>query len=409
MIVAANVEAKVIYTDYTFEGYTYEEKENTDIYKYEKTKLNKFYKKIETDSTYLESDPEGLYDAKDEDDTKIEYVYMPHMDDPRAEDGYVILRSTDNSMISKVQLRGITEYRDVHLKEIEVYDGDRQVEVDSPGNEFLFDKDLTAQALKTSTIDIVLSEPVLANDIKFKIYYENGESFYLTYAYFDETDNQTFSSYFPTSSNVDNISVRTVDVTTFEQYVEKLDYNPGKKIFGCGFNRTLYRYYNIEKEYYKTSEDKFIEGYTYDEEESIIAYKTYKREKLIVEDPPIEIPPKEETGNDEYSSEEEPKGTTATEPKKEPVKKVENSEKKNEISKVTEIEIKEYASKNEIGEAITDEQIKRNAKDEEVRLQDVEASSCICPKERLLIIGGAILVVLLLIYTLYKLCVNTDD
>ena len=38
MIVAVNVEAKVVYTDYTFEGYTYEEKQNTDIFKYEKIK-----------------------------------------------------------------------------------------------------------------------------------------------------------------------------------------------------------------------------------------------------------------------------------------------------------------------------------------------------------------------------------
>lgn len=273
---------------------------------------------------------------------------------------------------------------------------------------------MTPEALNSSTIDIVLSKPLLANDIKFKIYYEGGESFYLTYAYFDEAGNQKFSSYFPTSSNVDNISVRTVDIDTFERYVEKLDYNPGKKIFGCGFKRTLYRYYNVVKEYYKTSEDEFLEGYTYDEEESVIAYRTYKREKIIEEDtpvdiPPIEMPPKEETSNDIHSSDETQVENTVTPSKKEPIKKVEHEKGKNEVNKVTEIEIKEYATKNEIGEPISDEQIKKNTKDDEVRLEDIDASSCVYPKERLLIIGGTILAILLLIYTLYKLCVNTND
>ncbi len=393
------------YTDYTFEGYTYEERENTDTYKYEKIKLNKFYKLIETDSAYLEKDKDGIYDACDSTDTKNETVYTRSLPENVKGSAFILSKYDGNPFITKILLNSIEHYSNQKLQEIDVYNGDTKVDISIPNYDFLTDGLKEAHNLKSKEIEIVLPYPIRLNDLKTTIYYD--EPFYLTHGVFDESGNSITRNYSSLNTMTDNTTFYSLNLDEYENFIEKYSFPNGKTNYYYTYDKILYRYYNVERLYHDTLELDYLDGYVYDEEESIVAYKIYKRE-LIAEETPIvdkEIPTQTATPNEiptenaDQEATKKPISVTPSSPTNIPTK----IEKKHIITPV------EYESKNETGAMITDDMIEKQTNSKVLAPNEESCETVYLIDGKHVIVIAILIFLAILLRALYRLYVNDKN
>ncbi len=279
---ATKIEAKNVYSDYEFVGYNLEAKENDELHKYERVLMNRFYKLEMDDFAYLEKDDEGKYSHVDKNDFKKEVRYSKKYSGNRSEEAITFIKEPERYLIDKIQLNDIKRYSYFHPKEIEVFYKEKKLAIEVKNYQGLTDGNYDTQVtINEDSLEIVLPNRNDSHFLEVKIYYTSGADIKFNYTMLNTFDNQTLI--YNNVSLLGNNTEVTLKLALEEEYDKMTNELSITNSQIANFYRhevTLYKYYNQKKIYHATLEDKTLNGYTYDIDESYYAYKVYER-KII--------------------------------------------------------------------------------------------------------------------------------
>lgn len=289
--IAVKVDAKNIYSDYEFIGYSQEEKQDDELHKYERVLMNRFYKLEMTDFEYLEKDTEGKYDYVDKNDFITETRYSKTPLGGQGLVGITLIKEPERRLLDVVELRNMNRYNYFHPKEIEVFYKGNKLEIEVEGYPELSDGDYANSInIKDSELKIHLPNRNDTHFLEVKIYYNAGADIKFDYALRDTGDTQI-----PIYNNVTLwgqntiASIRLALPDEYDEFIEKFSLKDTGIIDFYKYDAKLYKYYNQKRQYYASLEDKNLNGYFYDPAESYYVYKVYERKLLetIPDEPEI--------------------------------------------------------------------------------------------------------------------------
>lgn len=298
--IAVNIDAKNIYSDYEFIGYSQEEKQDDELHKYERVLMNRFYKLETTDFEYLEKDTEGKYDYVDKNDFIIETRYSKKPLGSQGLVGITLIKEPERRLLDVIELRNMNRYNYFHPKEIEVFYKGNKLEIEVEGYPELSDGDYANSInIKDSELKIHLPNRNDTHFLEVKIYYNAGADIKFDYALKDTGDTQIPIYNDVTLWGQNTIaSIRLALLDEYDEFIEKFSLKDTGIIDFYRYDAKLYKYYNQKRQYYASLEDKNLNGYFYDPAESYYVYKVYERKLLetIPDEPEIpdtpEIPEK---------------------------------------------------------------------------------------------------------------------
>lgn len=293
----SNVTAKTEYTDYKLVGYTEEKREDTDLVKYELTQLNKFYREIETNIMYLERDINiGSCPYIDETDYRIQKDYDKYRMFENGEYHVVSIKSFDNYKTDVIYIDNFdTGYEENKVFEIEIYDKEQKIEYKIDKLEWLNDgiKD-KGKFLKGETFKLSLDGEYEIENLKLVIYYNYNMGYESKFDIgFRNNYYDTFRETVKLDAYLDDAKITVIDVIdedTFDSFMPRYsiltfyDVDIYTQASYYAVQKTLYKHYNLEREYFITTELDYVVGYIYDESESIPVYKILKRELVEVDE-----------------------------------------------------------------------------------------------------------------------------
>lgn len=282
-----NVYAKPVYTDYQFIGYVDERIKDDEFYKYEEVSFNKFYKMIRTDEEYLKVDDVHAQEHVDKGDFIIKKVNSLEKSNSNSDVGMITIRAFHDTLAKEIRLANFSSLE--KIDKIEIYNKDKIYST------------IDGDSIYIKFVE-TLKEPLPFKDISFIFYYDLEESLNLT---IDIENYDGYSKIFTLVTLNSNVKMTKVNILVTEDYndfLKKNSFPTGEtKIHYFQYDEKYFKYYNLKKEYFKESDKKFIEGYTYDPSESIVKYKVYKRE--LLENEPDDVPEfPEDTGNNDPSN-----------------------------------------------------------------------------------------------------------
>lgn len=365
------------YTDYEFVGYTEEKKENDEFYKYEQTKLNRFYKLTETNVGYVRIDDPYDQEHMDLNDWKWGDVISTNKNLPYENKTRVVtLRVDDNYLTHRVEIKNLKNFN--RMDKIEVWANDVLI------------KTLSKSEIQTENFEITFPENTL-QDITVTFHYTSEVDLEFDLSISSDTSYRPLTKHLTLEHRYRRFSINALTYKDFDDFITKYSLMSGDETYYFKYNVKIYRVYDLEKIYFKDSEDTEMEGYEYDETESYIAYRIYKREKLpdtgeSTTDPEKPSPPSEDAPNtppvgsndsnvsNNPSKNEKPK-TEPTTKKKKPTttKKVSTIENENDnqnendtlgqpyetVDNLSKTDLGKYESKNEYTECESKPQVNR--------------------------------------------------
>lgn len=300
IMISTNVYAKEVYSEYEFIGYTPEAKENDELYKYEKTKMNRFYKLERINEEYLEKDGTHAQEFLDEQDIKWEDNYVQQVGYYDKPEGKITIDSLNDYTISQIKIYNLKDYAKVNKIEI-VQNGAlfKTIEKENISREFT----------------LSLNDGFHIRDLEIVIYYETTGLIEFRLLIEDDGGTPKIEKEIRLQTVMNKCTINTLETTDFNAFVKKTKFTVyNNMVYYYNLRKPKYKFYDIEKVYYKDSEEREIEGYLFDEEESYEMYKIYKREKIEIEEPPSEHP-KEEV---EYPEENKPEEKPEDKPEEQP-------------------------------------------------------------------------------------------
>lgn len=333
LMLSTNVYAMPIYSDYTFVGYSDTITETNDLYKYEQVKLNKFYKMGETNIVYAPYEVK-LDDSPyiDNTSTQVGAYFRRNRDDYGEYEHMEFFREDTNYRVQTIKFSQVALRKNL-LNEIEIfYKGNKLDYEINDDYQFLHDGEYDIGFnVAPDGFTINMDKPYNIQDLTIIFHYSidlyNSISFYINFvnadggkeiAHYMGLDNlpglykQTKVSFIPKD---DFIRILSDNNMIHPDFYNQVDLNT------CYvYKSLLYKHYNIGKVYYIESEENMIDGYTYDENESVTKYKVYKREIIgekdeteilnekqsIQEESILDKEPKREISNENVTIQEEP-------------------------------------------------------------------------------------------------------
>jgi len=289
IILFNKVYAREEYTEYIFDSYIKEIKEENELTKYEPVLINRFYELVETNITYKE---QGTL-------LKDEHIDTKDYKEKRNYQGYRQYRYT-NFFTNSIKIM-----EDYYVTEIilDNFDTDtssiREIEINNnkidfkiEGYEFLTDKNKSyEQRINGETIIISLEKPILISELEITFFMAslNSEDFTFDIIIDDKINERvSFDMMYSESKNCivnfKNLNELN-EILVNNQIYSKTDINK-LNIFSYVFYITnFYKHYFLEKNYVVESDLKELEGLIYDENESYMGYKVFKREKIAKKTP----------------------------------------------------------------------------------------------------------------------------
>jgi len=302
-----NVQAKTLYTDYEFQGYTEEKLEDDELTKYEEVTINRFYELVEREITYNPMTEPGIYDYVDLNDFIISGGYTKKPVENILNLNVLSTKYSNNYKFRTIRISGITNYEE-NIKKLEFYEN------------FDFLKTTITQDEETQDLIITFEKEVQIEDVNIYVEYQTEEDVSISITPENITDESSDTMEVMLNKKETTLVMNFVDSSTYEGLIEYLELDSTTINIPRYYYVIIdYKHYNLEKVYYKDSELETIDGYMYDPEESYIKYKKYTRE-IISKDDPEDKP--------EDKPEEKPKDN----PDDKPIEKPENP-KEDEDSK----------------------------------------------------------------------------
>jgi len=293
MLLALNVEAKTVYTDYTFIGYSETSEEYNELVKYEETKLNKFYTLEEVNIVYEDSnkyiDQSPFIDYDDFTTTAI-YSLSKENDNYNY---YALLKTNNTYSTNKIYFRDFNTGSGANkVYEIEVYYDDIKVEYEADYYSWLNDGIKNeGSRLEGHDFTLTLDDFYDITKLKIVIYHRNevDSRTYLFIEYVND-NGSSLSKMFDLDNSLNYNLISSIRVLTRQDSVDFLVSNNlmsedeadfRAMIIYYVYENTLYKHYNLNKTYGPMIEDDILDGYMFDKEESISVYKVYKREIMF--------------------------------------------------------------------------------------------------------------------------------
>lgn len=181
LILSINTHAQDNYTDYEYLGYTFEQKENDELYKYEQITLNRFYKTYETDIEYIERGTKPLKKI-DENDYKLEQIISENKPETYSYNQHITIKGQDNYICNKLIIKLLQSYENLKIYEIEIFNKDQKMTTTSNDVKEMIDGNLeTYQEITTDSFTINFSSLAYVDNLTVKIYFDNEEPITLNY------------------------------------------------------------------------------------------------------------------------------------------------------------------------------------------------------------------------------------
>lgn len=267
-----DVYAQTNYTDYEFVGYTQEEKENDEFYKYEQTKLNRFYKLVETDVNYVREGDGYPQEFIDKSVFKMVEFLSTNKNLPYDKTRELTIKIRENYATHKVLIENLKDFRKV--QKIEIRSDDTLIQTLEKGIDTDFEIEFGETTLEQ--IDVL-------------IYYETATNIEFDLTFVNDTGTDMLSRKIVLESRYVKFSVDALTESNFKKFIEKNSLMGIEESFYHRYKAKAYKVYNLQREYVIDAEESFLEGYTFDEDESYTAYRILKREKIPEkEEPPVE-------------------------------------------------------------------------------------------------------------------------
>ena len=240
------------YTDYRYVGYEWQKKNDTEFCKYKETTINRFYKFVRVDEEYLEKGKSNkiidetdfiekdVWEVQNINANESKYVTNVHskltideIDIETNDYDYDINIYYKNTLIKKGDARNITLDKEYDISDITIELTTIKKITEIPIN----------IVLKKSNKVLLKEEYIFYNTMNNKIV-------------FAEEDNYK----------------KILESMNFDTTSSKSLFFKNKKFF--------YKYYNLEKKYFKDLEKDELEGYEFDPNESYTIYKKYVRDEI---------------------------------------------------------------------------------------------------------------------------------
>jgi len=280
LTLSINVYAESIYTDYEYIGYTFEKKDNDELYKYESIVLNRYYKEIETGIEYLEKS-DTTNKKIDEKDYKIEEVQSETKPIKYKYNQHITIKGEDNYICNKLIIKLLSEYENLKIYEIEVFNQGEKMSVSSSDVPEMIDQDInTFPKLLTDTFTINFKSLAYVDNLTIKIYFENDSPLSLNYYIHNTSGLLPIIKDLTLDNKADSIIINTLKYDKFIPFIETNNFEYDDIKYYYDYQKLYYKHYTPLKEYYVVSELSDINGYIYDKNESIAAFKIYRREKI---------------------------------------------------------------------------------------------------------------------------------
>lgn len=257
ILVGMNVQALESPEGYEFVEYTNEKRD--DEFLYEEVTLNRFYTYKEINSEYLElgENPDKVH--YDPNDYTKRYVCTDKYNIDIEEANFIIdfYKNYVTDTIKILDLNGPK-----YIDKIEIYQGDRLI------------KELENKDIKENNI-IKLDAPTNTNGLKLYIEYEIRTLLGFTLNFTTLEDGYEINIPLTLHSQASKSTI-TVEKVREQELEEGVIPKATAREYFC-YNEIKYRHFDLLKVYYIDSELEYIQGYTFDKEESYQAYKKYRR------------------------------------------------------------------------------------------------------------------------------------
>lgn len=268
LITWVNVSAETKYTDYEFQGYTETKLEDDELTKYEEVTFNKFYEPIEKDIVFLPTKELDGYDFVDLDTIEEQRKYSKDFLDTPSIEGMIKIKSQDNYVFRELYLNNITNYENT-IDDIKFYASESTL---NPTITKIDDNNLMLK---------YFSRQFLVDYTTLIIKYHTETEYSFNYYPKNTTGLLPVNVQVTLNPNLTVANISTTNATEFETIKNTYDLTPiNDVLYYYTYTETLYKHYNVEKNYFKDSEETELEGFTYDPTESYTMYKIYKREKI---------------------------------------------------------------------------------------------------------------------------------
>lgn len=287
-LITINVQAKEQYSDYEFIDYVEEAQENDELNKYEPVLLNNFYKLEESDSDYLETDWDAEYEFIDKDDYKTE-KFFSQLNLSYNRVGKVTAAPKYNYLFNTIKITNIQNYQSVDIREIEVYQDDRLINTEIDAFPELKDGDKSTKVnLTNNSISIrLLPYNFYVTSIRIVIYYGNNIPLEFGLSMPPQSGMYEFKNHFIPDNKARSTVIDFKQTDNFNTLLSSNNLKPESTndiVYYTEYEKRLFKHYNLEKKYYIMSELSSLEGFEYDQDESVKMYKHYKREKIDIPD-----------------------------------------------------------------------------------------------------------------------------
>lgn len=277
-----NVKADAKYTDYEFQGYTKEKLEADELYRYEETTFNKFYKIEKNNEIYLKGlDLQG-YEYVDPDDFIYESYYQKEPLYGFDNHPKIAIYAGENFKIDTIYLKGNDHIKSI-VKNLFIKSKDTPI-----------DYDLIEEP---DQIKIDLKKDYNYIDINFDIDYDIDTIETFDFVVLHPTSNFFWQSRITLNPEYATVHADIMEASDFQAFIQKnfFSFYEVLNYFFC--DATKYRHYDVTKNYYIDSENESLDGYEYDKDESYTMYKIYKRSKTEEDSTEIQNDKKEENFN----------------------------------------------------------------------------------------------------------------
>lgn len=275
LIISSNVYAKNIYTDYEFLGYVDEKRENDEFYKYEEVLMNNFYKLVLANEEYLEKSENNKQQYIDENDYKEEWNLSKDRISGKENIGAITLKGEDNYITVSFMISNISKKAALSIKNLEIYNLNKKI---------LFDADLVKDDNGKDAIKVTLNNYTYVDNLRFVIEYDNDNPIEFDLTIINESGLTRIIRHIKLDNTVEKVTLNTLRYDKYTNFLSEHDLVGNDMITYYYHNKKMYRHYDLIKDYYIMSELTELEGYIYDENESILKYKVFKREKTDIDD-----------------------------------------------------------------------------------------------------------------------------
>lgn len=269
LTICSPVLAQEIYTDYIFIGYTNENRENDDLYKYEPLILHNFYRYSEIGIRYLENSEPIDGDQVDIDDVREEETLSqikPTEDTPYTT--YVLIKGGDNYITKQIVLKNAKSLLETGAK-FRVYYGNK---LQTETAEIVTDSD---------DLIFALGRSCAVDGLRLEIDYDIEELLKITYNPVNISSNLTIDQEITLYPKISSLSITSKIYYNYDKFLEENNLLGDVYITYYKYVKKLYKHFYYIKSDYTKSLEESIDGYQYDPEDDMTIYSIYKRERII--------------------------------------------------------------------------------------------------------------------------------